>query len=524
MTTTPQPLPDTPVRSFWLRNALALALVLTTVLYALLAISTGRTLLHYITDADSPARIAQLRAATDAGTNVQGTVEEGYAPIWMQWMADLTDNAFSYGTDSLVDTYHYYASMPSTHQWVLGLHTLLGGTCMLLGGLQFWPGLRQRFPRLHRNSGMVFVGTAQLAMIMSMTYLTLTGVANTYAQLTFHVGLWFLALVVTASLWLSMYHVKQRQIAQHMGWLALAYGLLISAPLTRYDWVAIGMMFPQTSFNEANYSMMAILIVQCLLVGYALIGLSRLQSRPRPTLQPLPWADKIRSALPVWLPPASLILLAVALTTVWFYLLTPDLTQSPLAQRMIPAGVLSNESRVLVAQPGTRTLFTVLTVSLLLLAPFFLRRAFTLTPTVADLPADLRIMALALAAGAGITGLIQCSWGYALGAPSHATLAGGSFYMLTGSVQLLFALLLGWAVARHELALVKELGIFTLLAATAAPLFFWMLALLDVIGIPAQYLVTGHGYGLAIGLAPAGLLVGFVYAIYGSASRARAVY
>lgn len=530
----PQTLPDTREASVpaqaangsrWPRHALALLLVVVTAFYAFIAFETGRSQFHYLLDPDSAGQVAQIRAAADAGVDVRGTeAVERYTPLWFQWMAELTDTRFSYNSDSLFNTQLYYAQMPSSHQLVLGLHMLLGGTCMLLGGLQFWPGLRRQFPRLHRGAGMGFLVAAQLAMILSMIYLTLTGVANTYAQLTFHVGLWFLAITVSVSLWLAMYHVKNHQIVQHMGWLALAYGLLISAPLTRYDWVAIGMLFPQTSFNEANYSMMAILIVQCFLVGYALICFSRWQSRTRPVPQPLPWADRLRAALPVWQPVVSVLLLAVAATTVWFYLVAPGLAESALAARMIPAGVIANEGRVLQPQLLMRALYTLLTVGVLLLAPRFLRRAFTQPLAAPALPADLPVLGMTLAVASALAGLIQCAWGYALGTPSHATLAGGTFYMLTGSVELLFALLLGWAAWRQQLALVKELGIFTLVAVATAPLFFWMLALLDVIGIPAHYLATGHGYGLAIGLAPIGLLGAFVYAIYGSASRARAVY
>lgn len=512
-----------------LRNGLALLLAMlliaATAFYAFIAMETSRTMFHHMSDPQSVAKLEQIRAAADAGVDVRGSEEvQQYSPLWFQWMSEVTDSRFSYGSDSLQITEIYYARMPTSHQWVLGLHMALGGLCMLLGGLQFWPGFRRKYPRWHRRSGMVFVGAAQLAMIMSITYLSLTGVANTYAQLTFHVGLWFLAIVVTLALWLSVYHVKNKQIAQHLGWMALVYGLLISAPLTRYDWVAIGMLFPQVSFNEANYSMMAVLIVQCFLVGYALIGFNRWQSRARPTLQPMPWADSVRDALPRWLPLFSLTMLAVAATTIWHYLIAPGPAHSATALRMIPAGVIANESRVLEPQLMLRTLYAALTVGVLVLAPFFLRRAFAQAPTTQALPASLRNTGRALALIATLAALIQCWWGYALGGPSHATLAGGTFYMLTGSVELLFALLLALNMYKQRLALIKETGVFVIIAATVAPLFYWMLSLLDLIGIPAQYIATGHGYGLAIGLAPIGLLGGFVYAIYGSASRERAVY
>lgn len=520
--------PDTlaPGSRTWLRNALALTLILLFAFYALLALDSSRSIFHFMSDPQSAARTEQIRHAADAGIEVVGTPEaQVYLPLWIRLMGRLTDSRFAYDSDSLARTETYYAAMPSSHQWVLGLHMLLGGLCMLLGGTQFWPWFRRQHPVLHRRFGMVFVATAQLAMIMAVIYLTVTGVANTYSQLTFHIGLWFLATLVSLSLWLAIWHVKRREIAQHLGWMAMAYGLLLSAPFTRYDWVAIGMLFPESSFNEANYGMMGMLMAQCIITAYLLLCVSRWWSRPRAALQARPWADNMRAALPRYLPWLSLIFVAMAATVVFFYLLTPSLAHSVLAVRMIPAGLLGNEAAVFDAALPSRAVYTVVTTGTLLLAPVFMRLAFRQPLNAARLPASLRTAALALALATGLAALLQCKWAWALGGPSHATLAGGTFYLLTGGIELMFAILLSVAVLRQRLALVKEWGLFAILAATLAPAFYWMLALLDLTGIPAHYLATGHGYSLAIGLASAlPLLPGFVYAVYGSASRERIAY
>ena len=494
--------------------------------YALLALDSSRSIFHFMSDPQSVAKTEGIQRAADAGLDVVNTPEgRQYLPLWIRIMGRLTDSRFAYDSDSLAGTEIYYASMPSSHQLVLGFHMFLGGLCMLLGGSQFWPGFRRKYPALHRRFGMIFVVAAQAAMIMAVTYLVITGVANTYAQLTFHVGLWFLAAVVSLSLWLAIYHVKRRQIAQHLGWMAMAYGLLLSAPLTRYDWVAIGLLFPQTSFNEANYGMMGVLIAQCVMSAYLLLCVSRRWSRVRATPQPMPWADRVRAALPRWLPWLSLFLLAIAATVIYYYLLTPGMAQSPLALRMIPAGVLANEGRVLEAALLERACYAVLTVGVMLLAPFFLRRAFRQPVRATALPGGLRLMGLILAVASGLAALIQFHWAWGLGGPSHATLAGGTFYFIVASIELMFAVLLVIAVLRQRLALVKEWGVFAIIAATLAPSFYWVLSLLDLIGIPTHYLAAGHGYGLATGLASTvGLLPGFVYAVYGSASRERVVY
>jgi len=510
----------------WLRNAVAITIILLFAFYALLALDASRSMFHFMTDPQSVAKTEKIRQDADTGIDVVNTPEaHEYVPLWIRLMGRLTDSRFAYDSNSLAHTETYYAAMPSSHQLVLGLHMLLGGLCMLLGGTQFWPSFRRKYPLLHRRFGMIFVVTAQVAMVMAMIYLFVTGVANTYSQLTFHIGLWSLAFIVSSSLWLAIWHVKRREITQHLGWMAMAYGLLLSAPFTRYDWVAVGILFPETNFNEANYSMMGMLMAQCVMTAYLLLCVSRWWSRPRSTLQAMPWADTVRTELPRLLPWLSLLLAAMAATVIYYYLLSPSLASSSLAERMIPEGLLNNEARVFNDALPSRAIYTTLTVSVLLLAPFFLRFAFGQSVNAETLSAPLRKTALGLALTTGLAALIQCYWAWDLGGPSHIKLSGGTFYLLVGGIELMFALLLSIAVIRQRLALVKEWGIFAIIAATLAPTFYWMLMLLDLIGIPAQYLATGHGYSLATGLASSTpLLFGFIYAVYGSASRERAVY
>ena len=125
-----------------------------------------------------------MRDAADAGVDVRasGLEDATSMPLWMRLMADRTRASYSYGSDSLMQTAIYYTQMPLFNKFTLSFHMFLGGTCMLLGGSQFWPGFRRRFPKVHRISGMTFVATAQSAMILSMIYLLRTDAADTYGQ------------------------------------------------------------------------------------------------------------------------------------------------------------------------------------------------------------------------------------------------------------------------------------------------------------------------------------------------------
>lgn len=508
-----------------LRGGAALVLVLVFAFYGFLAIEEAWTARKFM-QSDNHAVLVALRDAADAGADVRhdGSEEAAAMPLWMKLMADNTKASFSYGSDSLMQTAIYYAEMPILNRFTLSFHMLLGGICMVLGGSQFWPGFRRRYPKLHRVFGMVFVATAQTAMILSMIYLVRTPVADTYAQLTFHVGLWFLAIGVTLALWMAMYHVKKRQIGQHQAWMGIAYGFLLTAPLLRYDWTLVGMMFPGISMNEANYACMMLLIPQSLLFGYILICLNRWLSRERAMPQALPLADAVRTALPKWLPVVSVLLVGLSLLTLQHYLFTPGLEGSVLAQQLIPAGVLANESQLFATPSVANVSFSLLSAAVFLLAPFFLRSAFTHPLTAPQLAPQLRRRGLLLASSSGVVSVLALGFAYVLGAPSHATLSGGTFYLLMGITGLSFSLLLAQAVLRQRLALVKEWGLFTLLAVASAPLFYALLPVLGLFDIAEQYIATGHVYLLAAGFAPGFLLVGFVYAIYGSATRERVAY
>lgn len=496
-----------------LRTALALALVLLFAFYGALAIEEAWSARHFM-QSGNVADLGALRAAADAGHDVTELEQASAMPLWMQLMARQNGAAYSYGSDTLLPTFIHYAQMPLLNKVSLSVHMLLGGLCMVLGGSQFWPAFRRRYPRLHRAFGMAFVVTAQLAMVFSVIYLLRTPVADTFAQLTFHVGLWFLAIGTTVALWMAMYHVRRREIAQHQGWMGLAYGFLLTAPLLRYDWIALGWVFPSSSMMEVNHASMLLLIPQSFLFGYALVCINRAMARGRarpPVAMPTATA-------PRWMLAAVPVCLALAGLVLWHYLLAPE--PSALAQRVVPASVLANEARVL-AGPGLAAAgFALLAAAGLLLAPLFLRAAFA---APASSP-RLRRLALALAATTAGASLLALVLAARLGPPSHATLGGGTFFGLLGITGTVFALLLALAAWRQRLPLVREWGLFALLTLAVAPAYQVALVVLDAIGIPAVYLASGHGYLLAAALAPTLLLLGFGYAIYGSASRERVAY
>lgn len=426
-----------------------------------------------------------------------------------------------YGHDGLYDTLIYYAEMPKSHIATLSLHNLLGGLCMLFGAFQFWPAFRQRYPRWHRGFGMVYMIAAQAGMIAAMAYMLMTPLEKMYDTLTFTVGLWFLAIGVTLTLWMSIWHLWRREYAQHQAYMALNYGFLLTAPFTRINWAWAAGLFPDLSQNTSNYLATAVLIPGCILVGYALLCMNRWLQKGRTVPNPKPGiAPDLQPRLQALFTRAALVLAALGIVTlIWTGMLYPGLENSSLAHQLMPASVINHDSQVL-GQGLTlsRAIYAVTAIAALLCAMPFLRQAFM--KNAAPKP-GLDRWAISLAVMAAISGAIMLVWGWQLGGPSKDTLAGGISFMFNGVCAIGFALLLMKALIRKDSALVKEHGVFTFLAVLAFPAFYWMLVSLNLFTIPTVYIDGGHVYRLSMYFGLFLLTAGVVYSAYGEATQRR---
>lgn len=426
-----------------------------------------------------------------------------------------------YGHDGLYDTLVYYAEMPKSHIATLSLHNLLGGLCMLFGAFQFWPAFRQRYPRWHRGFGMVYMVAAQAGMIAAMAYMVMTPLEKMYDTLTFTVGLWFLAIGVTLTLWMSIWHLWRREYAQHQAYMALNYGFLLTAPFTRINWAWAAGLFPDMSQYTSNYLATAVLIPGCILVGYALLCMNRWLQKGRTVPNPKPGiAPDLQPRIQATFSAAAMVLAALGIVTLmWNGLLYPGLENVALAQHLVPASVISHDSQVL-GQGLTlsRAIYAASAIAALLCAIPFLLKAFVKNAAPKH---GLDGWAIGLAAMAAISGSIMLVWGWQLGGPSKATLAGGISFMFNGVCAIGFALLLLKALIRKDSALIKEHGVFTFLAVLAFPAFYWMLFGLNLFAIPTVYIDGGHVYRLSMYFGLFLMAAGVVYAAYGEATQRR---
>ncbi len=499
-----------------------MSLVLATLLYGLAAIDAGIVNFRGAGNAEVAAKRIAMQGAAEEGRSAGGFAEiTGHSSALIGILSKTTSPQYAYGKDGLSEPLIHYATMPKVNGITLSLHSMLGGTCMLFGALQFWPAFRRRYPKWHRAFGGVYLVSAQVAMVFSMVYLARTPIADIYDQLTFYVGLWGLAIMVTVSLWMSIYSLWRKQIAQHQAWMCLNYGLLLTAPVQRYGWVAFGAVAPHLRQLEANYAVSGVLIQLTLMMGYGLFTVNRwLQPvRSASATEKVAMAFKPHSRLGRWVAIGGLLVLAAAsISTLQHFVLAPGMGQATGASTLIPAGVIAMHDAVVADQAPARLLFAAATLLGCLLGIVFLWTGFVKQQVPGALP---KIGLWILAACGVVVGMLLLHWGLQMGMPSFAKLAGGAMNLFGGGIALLFSLLLAFALARGHHAWAKEWAIFVLICLVATPSFYWQLPMLGGFGFDARFVQTGHVFRMAEAGGWFLLMAGFVYAIYSQATHGR---
>lgn len=503
----------------WLLRSMAALGALLLGIYGLLAIDMGRVNISPVVG-DAQQILAQRHEANSAADSAQldnPALQQAWqhSGLWLYGMSKVMSNQHAYGQDSYF-TYSmfHYAEMPEKNMLVLSFHNVMGGICMLFGALQFWPAFRKKYPRWHRGFGALYMVTAQLAMIAAMVYLSLTPVKTIYDSFSFYMGLWLLAIVVTVTLWLSIYHLKRGEYGQHQAYMAINFGALLTAPMLRYNWVLGGLLFPDVSFNTSNYWGAGILLPQCFILGYLLLCISRGLQKDRPqhllkTIDTIPrWRYVLVSGLM-----ASV--LAAMLTTVYYVMLAPDIGLISQASSYIPAGLVQAYNQALMASDAVRLIFVVAMFAMGGLGILFLKAAFLHMQVQ---PKAQQVLAWGLVVSATILGVIQLLWAREMGPPTQTSLSAGTHAGLYGVLTLLFAGLLAYAASYKKTALIKEWGLLLVLISISLPVFFWILHGLMLLPIPQEFVLEGQVYRLAADAGPAFLLIGLFYAPYSQAT------
>lgn len=108
------------------------------------------------------------------------------------------------------------------------LHIVGGTFALLLGPTQFWAGLRQRYPRLHRWTGRLYFGGVVLGSAGAF-YLSLT----TPVSQAFGIALFTLAVVWLLTSSMALVAILRRQVANHKEWVTRSYVLTFAFVIGR---------------------------------------------------------------------------------------------------------------------------------------------------------------------------------------------------------------------------------------------------------------------------------------------------
>jgi hypothetical protein len=125
--------------------------------------------------------------------------------------------------------------------WLL-LHISGGMLALLVGPWQFWTGLRQTVPRVHRWTGRLFLIGVTCGVI-GATYLAVT---TTFGW-AFGVGLGGLAVAWAGSTAMAFYAIRKGVVSVHKEWMTRAYVVTFGFVTFRLfdDWLPTAQLQPE---------------------------------------------------------------------------------------------------------------------------------------------------------------------------------------------------------------------------------------------------------------------------------------
>jgi biotin transporter BioY len=112
-------------------------------------------------------------------------------------------------------------------------------------------------------------------------------------------------------------------------------------------------------------------------------------------------------------------------------------------------------------------------------------------------------------------------WGFAMGLPSFATLAGGANWLFGGLAGVVFAAMLSWALLKKEKSWIKEWSLLAIVLLFGAPSFYLLFPFFASLGMPDWCVARGDLYRLASYGQWFSLMGVFVYSAYSAATQER---
>jgi uncharacterized membrane protein YozB (DUF420 family) len=111
-------------------------------------------------------------------------------------------------------------------------HVAGGVIALLIGPLQFFPFLRKKYVKLHRNVGKLYLICILLSG-MAATYLAIVHNLIIKKEFVFGTGVLWMAFAWFATAGLALWAIKQRNFLQHQEWMIRSYVLTCNFILFR---------------------------------------------------------------------------------------------------------------------------------------------------------------------------------------------------------------------------------------------------------------------------------------------------
>ena len=187
-------------------------------------------------------------------------VASGTRDIWVAIQGLFTSADYSFGPHSSVSKRPLYL-----HAFVgLSLHTIAGGGALLAATTQFIPMIRRRWPLLHRTTGVLVVLLVSVSMVGSLVILASHPLAATLSGAGFGIGLASLCGLTLTELAFAVLAIRARDYRSHMGWMALMFASLLTAPALRVQWLLFGAS--GLHLDEANLVVAVFLVPETILL------------------------------------------------------------------------------------------------------------------------------------------------------------------------------------------------------------------------------------------------------------------
>ena len=129
-------------------------------------------------------------------------------------------------------------------------HLLAGLVAIVLGPLQFWPRIRNGYPKVHRVTGRIYLSAIVIGSLAGMGLALTTAVTPTYAA-----GLFALACAWLATSAMAFIAIKKRNFVQHKEWMIRSY--VVTFAFVVFRLVVDGLAYLEIGDRASNGTTMA---------------------------------------------------------------------------------------------------------------------------------------------------------------------------------------------------------------------------------------------------------------------------